>query len=130
MSREKALKINHILQDLLRLYHSIETWCNTPQSLEVSKIKKNKKNIEKFWSSIINIYNEMSIDNLKKNHCTCMYRKKMMQLSGWLQEHCIIKLKSMQLKNVHHSQLCNKQIFIFCTTFDFQEFFYITINQF
>ena len=25
-----------------------------PQSLEVSKIKKNKKNIEKFWSSIIN----------------------------------------------------------------------------
>ena len=26
----------------------------TPQSLEVSKIKKNKKNFEKFWSSIIN----------------------------------------------------------------------------
>jgi hypothetical protein len=25
-----------------------------PQSLEVSKIKKNKKNFEKFWSSIIN----------------------------------------------------------------------------
>ena len=82
---------------------------NISQSLEVSKIKKNKKNIEKFWSSIINIYNEMSIDNLKKNHCTCMYRKKMMQLSGWLPEHCIIRLKSMQLKNVHHSQLCNKQ---------------------
>jgi hypothetical protein len=26
-----------------------------PQSLEVSKIKKNKKNFEKVWSSIINI---------------------------------------------------------------------------
>jgi hypothetical protein len=25
-----------------------------PQSLEVSKINKNKKNFEKFWSSIIN----------------------------------------------------------------------------
>jgi hypothetical protein len=32
-------------------------WANftlKPQSLEVSKIKKNKKNFEKFWSSIIN----------------------------------------------------------------------------
>jgi hypothetical protein len=30
-------------------------WYIGPQSLEVSKIKKNKKNFEKFWSSIINI---------------------------------------------------------------------------
>jgi hypothetical protein len=28
--------------------------CILSQSLEVSKIKKNKKNFEKFWSAIIN----------------------------------------------------------------------------
>ena len=32
----------------------------TPQSLEVSKIKKNKKNFEKFWSSIINILDDQN----------------------------------------------------------------------